>query len=598
MMIRALVAVVLASACTRDAAERGLQSTPPSPSVAPAPTRTPPPTSPPSPPALAKVSEVGPAAETTSRNAAVLAIGRPRFRLVPTCCDELVVRIGTKRVLVQDRSELKQWDLDGLLVERTVLSSDEVPLIQLVASADGVWVAAGEFATLGIYRAGARTSTMNYLHAHAFVGNGQVLAEDKDGPAVVDAATGTIVERLPKRPFPTGATLALGGDGEHVWWLTHRGFARWDKGGTTFAIVTPAAKEWTRGSIALRAPIAVVGRVDGLHRLDLASGALTAIAPRMSVFAVSPTGAWTALVDRQRVRVLDTSTGREVASVAVKQSVWRIAFAENDDVLAFDEDGTIRIADIASNKITVRPTAAPARFRGWEGDGVASIEHEGAVQQLDVATGAIGPARGTVQAPPVSPLVLALTDRTIVARANGKQVARLDVGAPPQPGPGLEQTYWKAVASPTGTAFAAWVRRPDVAPEAPPGESIHSERDPKCARDSRGDCIVEYVAELWSTDGDKPRMLWRVRPDGKRPQTSRTWPYPKSASGPIAFTSDGKYVLFGFNDGDVIVRATDASATSRIESLHRAPITRIEVAPGGNWVFTEDAEGEQRIWPL
>ncbi len=57
-------------------------------------------------------------------------------------------------------------------------------------------------------------------------------------------------------------------------------------------------------------------------------------------------------------------------------------------------------------------------------------------------------------------------------------------------------------------------------------------------------------------------------------------------------------MLFGFADGDVIVRSTDAAATSRIESLHRAPITRIEVAPGGKWVFSEDAEGEQRIWPL
>ncbi|MDB4963643.1 MAG: hypothetical protein JWP01_3642 [Myxococcales bacterium] len=93
-------------------------------------------------------------------------------------------------------------------------------------------------------------------------------------------------------------------------------------------------------------------------------------------------------------------------------------------------------------------------------------------------------------------------------------------------------------------------------------------------------------------------MVWRVRPDWRRPELLRGWPYPKAASGPISFTPDGSHVLLGFDDGDVIVRATNASATSRIESLHRAPITRSEVAPGGHWAFTEDAECEQRIWPL
>lgn len=70
------------------------------------------------------------------------------------------------------------------------------------------------------------------------------------------------------------------------------------------------------------------------------------------------------------------------------------------------------------------------------------------------------------------------------------------------------------------------------------------------------------------------------------------------ASVPGVFTPDGKFVLFGFDDGDVIVRSTDPTGTERTEALHRAPITRIEIAPNSAWVFTEDAEGEQRLWPL
>ncbi len=209
----------------------------------------------------------------------------------------------------------------------------------------------------------------------------------------------------------------------------------------------------------------------------------------------------------------------------------------------------------------------------------------------------LSPDRGPVSSQ-ASPLTLSLTERMLIVRDKDKQVAKLDVGEPPRPGPGLEQTYWKAVASLSGNLIALWIRRPDVAPSSPPSESVHRPRKPACAEDSLGDCIVEYVAELWSVVGGKPQLVWRMRPDGKRPQLMRRWPYPKSASGPIAFTPDGAFVLFGFEDGDVIVRATDASATTRVESLHRAPITRIEVAPGGRWVFTEDAEGEQRVWPL
>ena len=66
----------------------------------------------------------------------------------------------------------------------------------------------------------------------------------------------------------------------------------------------------------------------------------------------------------------------------------------------------------------------------------------------------------------------------------------------------------------------------------------------------------------------------------------------------IAFTHDGKAVLLGFEDGDIMIRSTTANGPRRIESLHGAPVARIEVSPGDTYVFSEDTEGEQRIWPL
>lgn len=189
--------------------------------------------------------------------------------------------------------------------------------------------------------------------------------------------------------------------------------------------------------------------------------------------------------------------------------------------------------------------------------------------------------------------------------ASGKKVATLSPGRPPEPIPdeALAHHYWAVTASPTGTHLALWWRRADIWPPPQPidprshGDMGYDPKpEPRCETDNNYECKREYFAEVWSLTG-KPRRVWRHRPDSRR-WTGRTWPLPKVASGPIAFTHDGKHVLFGFDDGDIAIHAVDAAAPVRVESLHRAPIARIEVAPGDGYVFTEDATGEQRIWPL
>jgi hypothetical protein len=591
--MRRFVALLVVAACSRSADSPVVVSVPT--------TTTTPPTKTPGPslgPTAGPRSEVGLAREKTARGADVFAIGNPRFRLVPRCCEPLVVRAGSGRVVATDRNEVKVWTLaDGKLVRRESVSSSLSPLIEVVASGDGDWLAMGDSNVVRFYRRDVQVATLKGLRVRSFVGSSQVLADGTDGAALVDPTSGKIVSRLPAKPFVAGAsTLALAGDGEHVWWITRRGFARWSIGASNFTIVT-AGKEWASASVALRAPVAVVRREDGLYRLDLASGSFDRFSARGVIYAVSPDGARCAIVGVNKVEVVDTMSGQAIATVGGSDKIHRVAFSENDSIFAFDDNGLIRIADIAASKIRVRQDADASRFRGWNSDSSASIQHEGTTQRLDVITQAIGPDRPTLAVATIAPLSIAVTDRAIVATTNGKQVAKLDVGEPPRPGLGLAQTYWKAVGSPNGGLVLVWIRRPDVGPIPEPDETNAKDRSPKCDRDDRGDCILEYVAQLWRVS-NPPTLVWETRPNGKRPQLVRPWPYPKAPSLPFAFTPDGKFVLFGFDDGDVIVRSTDAAGTERIEALHRAPITRIEVAPNSTWVFSEDAEGEQRIWPL
>ncbi|MGE0403508.1 MAG: WD40 repeat domain-containing protein [Kofleriaceae bacterium] len=470
-------------------------------------------------------------------------------------------------------------------------------MIEVVASLDGDWIAIGDSDIVRFYRRDVLVATMKGHRVRGFVGSSRVLAEGADGAVVVDPASGKVVSQLPTKPFAAGAsTLALVGDGEHVWWITRRGLARWNSGASSFTIVT-AGREWASAEVALRAPVAIVRREDGLYRLDLASGSFDRFSSRGAIYAVSPDGARCAIVGVNKVEIVDTTTGQPVATVGGSDKIRRVAFSENDSMFAFDENGVIRIADIAASKVSVRQGSEASRFRGWNTDSSASIQHEGATRRLDVTTQTIAQAPGTLAVATTSPLSLAVLDHTIVATSNGKRLAKLDLGEPPRPGPGLAQTYWQAEGSPNGALAVVWIRRPDVGPIPEPDESNAKDRSPKCDRDDRGECILEYVAQLWRISSP-PALIWETRPDGKRPQLVRPWPYPKIPSGPTEFSQDGKFVLFGFDDGDVIVRSTDSAGSERIEALHRAPITRIEVAPNSAWVFTEDAEGEQRIWPL
>jgi len=202
--------------------------------------------------------------------------------------------------------------------------------------------------------------------------------------------------------------------------------------------------------------------------------------------------------------------------------------------------------------------------------------------------------------------VIAATTKSIAIYnpVTGHKLASLDVGAPPLPAadrakhPALAQHYWMAAVSPRGTHLALWWRRADVFAPQKSDLPDADELETSCRRDRSYSCVPEYFAEVWSLE-PKPQRLWQSRLDARPPVVStRGWPESKLASSPIAFTHDGKHVLFGFDDGDIVIRAIDAATAMRVESLHRAPVSRIEVSPNDSYVFSEDTEGAQRIWPL
>lgn len=182
----------------------------------------------------------------------------------------------------------------------------------------------------------------------------------------------------------------------------------------------------------------------------------------------------------------------------------------------------------------------------------------------------------------------------------GKRLARLDAGGEASPDDVLVNDYVAAQLSPDATRLALWWRRTHIGRGPDDPHAAHDAGDPACLRDSDRYCELEWIAEMWDVSA-KPRRLWQSRLDADRDidpsySTMHRGNQPKNGSGPIAFTHDGTSVLFGFADGDVLLRHVATGDIVVRQSLHDAPIIRLEVSPDDKHIFSEDAQGEQRIW--
>jgi hypothetical protein len=195
-----------------------------------------------------------------------------------------------------------------------------------------------------------------------------------------------------------------------------------------------------------------------------------------------------------------------------------------------------------------------------------------------------------------------VSDIAVYGAVTGRKLLALNVGVPPVPKPEFAHKYFEVSVSPTGSHLALWWRRANVWPPPSPDEqrapawASYLSEGPVPSSTCVDGCDDEYFAELW-TLGAKPQRLWRHRYAGE-PTAMPTWPKSKIASAPIAFSHDGRHVLLGFDDGEIIIQSVRRKQAVRVERLHRAPIKRIVVSPDDRYVFSEDFEGEQRFWPL
>jgi hypothetical protein len=540
------------------------------------------------------------ATEKTSANREVIRIGQPRLQLVPGPLGRFEVRLGASKAFAVDGNELKIWELEhGTLIERFDLATGAPdPAVDFAVSPDGAWLAGGNFSRLAVRQAPFDQDAFEVMLArpHRFTRDLSQLFASASSLLSIDLARHAVIAKSPASPIKTIGTLdvATSDDAMHVWWIRDKGLLHWDRATDKLDIVGKASSPWLFARSALRAPIAVVADATSSYRLELGTGALTKLVPSTGKLDVSPSGERAVIGAVKQVSVIDTMDGAPRAAIPMPAGVDRVTYTDDDNAIAVIEHGQIRIIDLPGR---IRTFDAPSRFRGWLAKGVAAIERGSVLEQLDAATRATSALAAAPSPTPAGRIEVAMTRSTLTIRDRSAtaNLATLDVGAPPRPGPNLEYEYWRAAASPKGTHIALVWRRADVwAP--PPEDGVVTDKPPVCTRGPDLKCTMEYFIELWSITST-PARIWQLRPDAKRP-TPRRWPLPKEVTGPIVFTHDGARVLLGFADGDVMIRSIDAAPTHRVEQLHRAPITRIEVSPDDQWVFTEDAEGEQRIWPL
>jgi WD40 repeat protein len=622
----------------------------------------------------------------TSANAPVIAIGKPRLQLGDEQFTEVFVRSGSRKVFAVDRDEIKVWDLDtGVLSQQIAALAPTDVAVRLVVSPDGRWIAGGSFSKLMLLKApfDKVLFTVDLARPMDFTAASTKLAVDALTPSFVDLARQQRSSPLPKAPVNSIATYAVWSDeaGEVVYWIRDVQVLRWTRATNQLDVVYTPPRKLAGAVLPLGgAAVAIISDGSELQRLDLVTGRVaTIMATTSPFFDVSPSGERVIVKDKQYMRVVDVATRQEVWSVKSPIHALNVAFADDEDVIAYLEGNVIRIVDLAKGP---RVYPAPSRFAGWLGAGIAAIDRGGTLSQRTLPDLEVGPLDAAARAPSapagapawatwvtpgpggavaaepsprheapferrwvptcatrlrvwtarggVRTFKLRLTEEnlgithvdpcweigggyvvaatrklvTVYAAATGKLIAKIDVGRPPVDKPQFEHEVWAVAVSPTGDHLALWWRRADVwAPEQedPRRDVMHiaESNDPdriQCDVTTNGECTQEYFAEVWSLKG-KPRRVWQTRFDAKR-STTRTWPLPKIASGPIAFTHDGKHVLFGFDDGDVVIRSVTDPPATRVETLHRAPITRLEVSPDDGWVFSEDRAGEQRIWKL
>ena len=193
------------------------------------------------------------------------------------------------------------------------------------------------------------------------------------------------------------------------------------------------------------------------------------------------------------------------------------------------------------------------------------------------------------------------TTAAIYDPRKGVRVAMLNLPPRKSSHPEFAPAYWQMALAPAGDWLALVSRRAELQgssgtePPDPREDAMHVDEavtTADCVNGERG-CQLEYFVELWTLKGP-PKRVWRARLE--RSILGHQLTEAATPSGVLAFDRSGGRLVIGFDNGDIGIVSTSAPDIPRIEHLHRAAIRALSLDPSGNWVFSSDSAGEQRLW--
>lgn len=606
--------------------------------------------------------------------AGTIRVGQPRMQLAENSPGTLVVRAKAGLVFANQGPRMEVWDLHTGKLQHDVALTDDAAalagngLVSIAVAYDASRFAVGLISKVRLFHDDKTELDVTCSNARGFSHDGKLFACDRMQPEIWDLTKRTKAFSAPAGA-PKGSVTAahFSSDDKSLFWATDHDLVRWDFAttGSVAAIYhtndvlgTVAFSESGRAFVTQRPATAYTGGHAVL--VELASGKTTPL-PDTYLGTISPSGKLVAIIKPTELDVLEVAGGKVLWKGTVTPPVMRVAFGEDDGVIAFGEGHAVRVVELPAG--APRTFEAPSRFVGWLGDGAAAIEHTGSLARLTLADtswgaadrAALVPARpkdapawaqwlaeaptGVMAAEPSKrhdadpahrdatecdgklrvwtasggvktlPLActkgedatpdpgweigggwaLALTTKlaTIYDAKTGKRKAALPVEKPTNPK--FPPEFWASALSPDGSLLALVWRHPAVGSGGPgdPHEDVMHQADQHdradCDHDAMGHCVQQYVVEVWSLSAGDPKRVWQE-------------PLAEAPSGAIAFDHAAKRVIVGFGDGNIRAWDTSPAHPEHAVALHHFAITRLSVAPGDGWVFSEDRAGEQRLW--
>ena len=526
----------------------------------------------------------------TGKGSSVLTIGLPRLRIgQPTFTNEL----RGERFVGFDGEAFRVWDTNsGLEIARLTLPQHEwVHLYEPLV----LHVTAGARAVLGGFFDQPQQWTTPYRGSRALATDRHLIGTLADGTVVVANKTQKSFERrvldtdeliasVPARVRVVGTVAQIG---EDLFMFESASVFRWNKAGNTLQSIAKAPHEWSDAQVRDGAQFAVAWGTTGVDRINLVDGVVTPVPAVTAVECLLPADTLVYAAHADLVTI-DLRTFARGITMRAAASVEKLVCGDNGS-FAYLTNHEIHMVDASG---TERPMSTPARFAGWGTHGTVLVDDHG-TSTIDLATRVATPG-GTSVAAPTPTVTTTVEARKVVVRAGGVTRATLHIKSRPGD-PDLYERRYLAAAADDKHVVVVWYQ-PDLERYGRLGSDNDQEEGAQyCAENDReARCVMEYFVEVW-TVAAQPRRLWTTRLDRAIP-TKRPWPFPKEATA-VALTHDGRGALLGFRDGDVIV-ADVATGAMHTESLHHAPVTRIELAPDDAYVLTQDLADEQRVWPL